>query len=704
MLYRVLGPLEVVGHDGVAVPLPGDRERVLLATLVLGANRVVSTSRLVDAIWGEDSPATAGKALQVHVSNLRKKLTAAGRADALGSAPGGYVLHACAGEVDLARFEELVEHQSGGPAEVSARLGEALSLWRGPALADVPSDLLQAERLRLDELRLVALERRIEADLALGRHLDLLPELQSLVRDQPFREALRGHLMVSLYRAGPPGRRFSRLPRGEAGPRRGARHRSRAELRALELGILNQEPGLAILTERDAGADKQAQRGQKLPQPLSSFVGREGEMATLSQLVTTHRVTAVVGTAGVGKTRLALQVATRLADEGFEGVCLTELASLRDPALVVNQVAEAIGVPEQPGRPIVDTLVDTLGANSFLIVLDNCEHLLDASAELVESVLERCPGVHVLATSREPLGVEGEHLYRLVPLATPLTGGAILVEEVGKFDAVQLFVERAASQRADFTLDDANAGAVAAVCQHLDGIPLAIELAAARLRSMSVFDLESNLADRFRFLTGGRRTALPRHRSLKAMIDWSYEMLLPAEQTVLCRLSPFVGGCRLDAAQQVCAGGAVDPAACGGESLVASSIRAWWRWSPPVGPPDTGCWTPSVSTRLTGWLNAAKMTAPPAPTPRCTFTSLSLPRQSCEVMTRGNGWPASTKTSTTSGRRAARSLLPRTGQSRPCGSPQLKASTCTGGPGTRKASSWSKPRYKRRDSCERWSG
>jgi len=233
---------------------------------------------------------------------------------------------------------------------------------------------------------------------------------------------------------------------------------------------------------------------------------------------------------------------------------------LRDPALVAAQVAEAIGVPEHPGRSIVDTLVDALGASKLSIVLDNCEHLVDASAALVETLLRRCPGAHVLATSREPLGVEGEHLYRLVPLATPLTGPGILAEEVGKFDAVQLFVERAAAQRPGFTLDDTNASAVAAVCQHLDGIPLAIELAAARLRSMSVFDIESNLADRFGLLTGGRRTALPRHRTLKAMIDWSYEMLGTAEQAVLCRLSPFAGGWRLDAAKQVCAGGVVAPA------------------------------------------------------------------------------------------------------------------------------------------------
>ena len=429
-----------------------------------------------------------------------------------------------------------------------------------PALADVPSDLLQAERARLKELRLLALERRVDADLALGRHLELLPELQALVRDQPLREALRGQLMVALYRSGrqadalalyQEGRRVLAEDLGiDPGP----------DLRALELAILNQEPRLASPSERGVVADRQTQRGPNLPQYLSSFVGREAEMATLSQLVATHRVTTVVGAAGGGKTRLALKVAAGLSDGTFEGVSLAELASLRDPALVANQVAEAIGVPEQSGRPIVGTLVDAVGTNHFLIILDNCEHLVNASADLVETLLQRCPGVHVLATSREPLGVEGEHLYRLVPLSTPLTESGILVEEVGKFDAVQLFVERAADQRADFTLDDTNAGAVAAVCQHLDGIPLAIELAAARLRSMSVFDLESNLADRFRLLTGGRRTALPRHRSLKAMIDWSYEMLLPAEQTVLSRLSPFAGGWRLDAAQRVCAGEGVDPA------------------------------------------------------------------------------------------------------------------------------------------------
>jgi predicted ATPase/DNA-binding SARP family transcriptional activator len=565
MRYCLLGPLEVLGDDGSPLVLSGQRERALVAVLVLNANRAVSPARLVDALWGEEPPATATNALQVRVSKLRKKLAAAStRKDLLRSVPAGYVLEVGPGELDLDRFEGLTAGSGGGQAELSRRLGEALALWRGPALAGVDTDVLAGDAARLEESRMVALERRIDADLALGRHHGLVPELEALVRANPLREGLRGQLMVALYRAGRQAGALAVYRQGRAVLAEELGIDPGPALQALEVAVLQQSPEIAVPSAAKAGPRAERaeltrateRRGHNLPRALSNFVGREAETGVLGQLIDAHRLAVVVGTGGVGKTRLALEVAGALTDRFDEGVWLVELASLRNPNLVVDVVAEALGVPEQPGRPLLESIVDALGQKRPLVVLDNCEHLAAACARVVESLLRGCPGVHVLATSREPLGVDDEQVFRLAPLPTPVLYDRELgAEEAAASDAVQLFVERASAQRPGFALDDANAGAVASICQQLDGLPLALELAAARLRSMSVFDIEARLAGRFSLLSGGRRTAPARHQTLQALIDWSYEMLASPEQAVLRRLSIFAGGWRLDQAEQVCTGG-----------------------------------------------------------------------------------------------------------------------------------------------------
>jgi predicted ATPase/class 3 adenylate cyclase len=291
-----------------------------------------------------------------------------------------------------------------------------------------------------------------------------------------------------------------------------------------------------------------------LPELVSSFVGRETEVIELRKLVETSRLVTLSGAGGSGKTRLALQVAAEALDDFADGAWLVELASLADAALVTSAVASVLGVREEPGRPLLETLVNALSDRHLLVILDNCEHVLAAAAKLADTLLRSCPRVSVLATSREPLGIAGERAYRVPSLSLPGPDQVLTPDEAGSFDAVRLFADRAVRHRPDFLLDDTNAAIVASLCRKLDGMPLAIELAAARLGSLSVADIEQRLDDRFGFLTRGARTAHPRQQTLHALIDWSYDLLDETEQTVLCRLSVFAGGWTLGAAEAVCSG------------------------------------------------------------------------------------------------------------------------------------------------------
>jgi predicted ATPase/class 3 adenylate cyclase len=294
-----------------------------------------------------------------------------------------------------------------------------------------------------------------------------------------------------------------------------------------------------------------------LPQQVSSFIGRDDAVKEVRGALDTSRLVTLTGAGGVGKSRLAVQVAAEMLDGSGDGVFLVELASRQDPEWVVGAVASALWVREQPGRPLVDTLIDALGQRRLLLILDNCEHVRDAAAGLTARLLRWCPGVVVLATSREPLGVAGEHLYRVPSLDVPPDGASAVAEVLG-CSAVDLLVERAGQQRSDATLGAANAGAVASICRRLDGIPLAIELAAARLSSLSFDELSARLDQQFRLLVAGDRTGVPRHRTLQALVDWSYDLLEPDERNALRRLSTFAGGFTLESAHAVVAGGGGD--------------------------------------------------------------------------------------------------------------------------------------------------
>ena len=300
-----------------------------------------------------------------------------------------------------------------------------------------------------------------------------------------------------------------------------------------------------------------------LPLQINSFVGRQAEMAQVRELLSSHRLLTLTGAGGTGKTRLSLQVAAELLEKYGDGVFLVELAALSGASLVPQAVAGALGVREEPGRSMTETLMEYLRSKSLLLLLDNCEHLIAACASLADTLLRSCARLQVLATSREALGVMGEKTWRVPPLAVPTAGDLPLGEkEVASvlldYDGPHLFVERARLQRGDFVLDRGNVEAVAQVCARLDGIPLAIELAAARVRSLSVPEIVARLDKRFRLLTGGSRTALPRQQTLRALIDWSYDLLTGPEQTLWRRLSVFAGGWTLEAAESVCAGEGIE--------------------------------------------------------------------------------------------------------------------------------------------------
>jgi predicted ATPase/DNA-binding SARP family transcriptional activator len=461
---------------------------------------------------------------------------------------GGYALAVEAGLLDAARFERLMGAarealERGAAATAASRFREALALWRGRALADVAGvESLAREGARLEELRLVAVEGRIEADLALGLGAEAAGELETLVAEYPVRERLWRLLVLALYRAG---RQADAL----------AAYRRAREVLAGELGI---EPGeelrqleQAVLRQQVPAMPPPARHN--LPVRLTSFVGREEELAAAGRLVGESRLVTLTGAGGAGKTRLAIEFATGAAERFDGGVWLAELAGLADAELVPSIVMQALGVRQSGEVAVLEALRYRLRSAKLLLVLDNCEHLLGACADLAVALLGSCPGLRVLATSREPLGVPGEAVYPLPPLAVPPESTDAQV--AARAPAVRLFLARGRSARADAGVQAAPMAVVARICRELDGLPLAIELAAARMSVLSAEEIEAHLADKFRFLAYRRPTADPRHQTLKTAISWSYELLPEQERRVLGELSVFAGGFGLAAMAAVCCGG-----------------------------------------------------------------------------------------------------------------------------------------------------
>jgi predicted ATPase/DNA-binding SARP family transcriptional activator len=560
MEFGILGPLEV--RDGPApVRVPGAKERALLADLLVNAGRVVSADRLVEDLWGERPPGNPANTLQGRVSALRRALGPAGSGLVV-TRPPGYVLEADPGQVDAARFERLVAEAGRAAGSAAARLlEEALGLWRGPAVAEFADQpWAQAEAARLEELRLAAREALVELRLAAGGHAGLVGELEGLVAAHPTRERLRAHLMVAYYRSGRQADALGVYAETREVLAEELGIDPSPELQRLQRQILVQDPAL------EAAPDAEPPR-HNLPERLTSLVGREQELRDAAKLVSQHRLVTVTGPGGAGKTSLAVALAGRLVAGHPDGVWLVELAALRDSALLAEVVATALGLGGVPAAPDgsvaapADRLAAFVADRALLLLLDNCEHLVGACAELAGRLLRAGPGVRILATSREVLGVPGEVVWPIPPLAVPEpgAGGAdgaepAPPEALAAYDAVRLFVERAASADPGFVLDAASGPVVAELCRRLDGLPLAIELAAARTRALPPAELAARLEDRFRLLSGGARTLDPRQRTLRATVDWSWDLLDDPDRRLLRRLSVFSGGWTVAAAEAVCAG------------------------------------------------------------------------------------------------------------------------------------------------------
>jgi predicted ATPase/DNA-binding SARP family transcriptional activator len=541
---RLLGPVQVV-RSGCEVGLGGPRPRAVLALLVLEAGRVVPAGRLVEEVWQGSPPPGAAKTLRSYMSRLRGLLSPDA---ALAARGGGYVLGLDLELVDAVRFERLAGAgqaalSAGEAAAAAGRFRQALGLWRGAALADVCAvEPLAREAARLEELRLTAAEGRIEADVALGLHAEVAGELEGLVAEYPLRERLWRLLVLALYRAERQAdalaayRRARDMLADELGLEPGQ------ELRRLEQAVLRQEVPAAAPPAR-----------HNLPAPLTSFVGREQDLAKLDGLLGEARLVTLSGTGGTGKTRLALEAGARVADRFRDGVWLAELAGIADPGLVAAQVMGALGVRQHGDVPVLEALVYRLRSAELLLVLDNCEHLLDACAQLAGALLRAAPGLRVLATSREPLGIPGEVTYPVRPLDLPPE--AADARDAVQAPAVRLFLDRGSAARGGTASAVAPVAVAQRICRKLDGLPLAIELAAARLGTLSAAEIEAHLADRFRFLAYRRPAANPRHQALRAAMDWSYELLSAAERRVLGELSVFAGTFALAQAAEVCAGG-----------------------------------------------------------------------------------------------------------------------------------------------------
>jgi predicted ATPase/DNA-binding SARP family transcriptional activator len=596
----ILGTLAVHDEAGRPVRVGGYRVRLLLMLLALDAGRVVPGYSLIERLWDDDPPANSGNSLQSLVSRLRASLRQAGLSDqSIESHPVGYRLAVPPQDVDAVAFGTLASQGAqalaAGDAVTAKRvLTEALGMWRGPALADASgAEFAAGPAARLEELRTRATLDLIEAGLALGESDSLTGELRAMITADPVAERPRGLLMRALYAAGRQAEALAVYAEARDLLASQLGVDPSPQLEEIYLGVLRQDlaqPAAQVPAATGQFPEERSEpatpafalRAAIVRKPLTSFVGRDEDVARVRKMLGEGRLVTLTGPGGAGKTRLAVETTGRLA--AARPVWFVELAPVTEPSEVPYAVLDALGIREAPvltragagqATPAdpAKRLVTALGERPALLILDNCEHVIEAAAALADEVLAGCPSVRVLATSREPLRIAGEALWPVPPLPVPPvragssgeTGPGTVVHgdgqvgngagEVASYASVRLLADRAAAVRPGFTVNESNAADVTRICRALDGMPLAIELAAARLRTLSAAQLAERLDARFELLTGGSRTAVPRHQTLRAVVDWSWELLSGPEQVLARRLAVFPGGATLAAAEQVCQDG-----------------------------------------------------------------------------------------------------------------------------------------------------
>ncbi|TCP50815.1 putative ATPase [Tamaricihabitans halophyticus] len=575
MRFGVLGPLAVWNADGTEVAVPGRKVRALLANLLVLDGKPVSADRLMEHLWGADQPGNPAGALQAKVSQLRRVLDEVepGGRQLLTAGPSGYALRLDQATVDANQFAELVRdaRQQPDPGVRAKLLREALDLWRGAAYADFADEEFARSTIdRLEESRRAAWDDAVQARLELGQHAELIGELSDALVHDPLRERLRALHMHALYLAGRQAdalHSFDQLREHLAeelgldpGP----------EISELRQRILRQDPTLR-LAEPAHDTTRHTPPRTNLPLPATEIIGRQAELSSIVATLHPGRLVTLLGPGGVGKTRLALEVAHQY-QEAPDGVWFLELGALSehdctDPvSALAEHIAAALNIREHQTlamsmstepRSAAEQLTDALRDKRQLLVLDNCEHLVESVAALADRLRRAVPELSLLATSREPLGLHGEQLWPLAPLTLPAPDSGY-TQSWSESGAIQLFVARAAARAPGFRLSEDNAATIAAICRRLDGLPLALELAAARVRALGIEQLAARLDDRFGILTTGNRDAPERQQTLRAVIDWSWELLSDPERTVLRRLAVHTDGCTLAAAEAICAGDGID--------------------------------------------------------------------------------------------------------------------------------------------------
>ncbi|MFD1938742.1 alpha/beta fold hydrolase [Nonomuraea mangrovi] len=535
MRFGVLGPLAVWTDDGALVRVPDTKVRALLADLLLAEGHPVSISALIDDLWGDDLPVNPTSTLQTRISQLRRALEEAepGSRDLVVTQPPGYMLRVAADAVDVGRFRGLAQRARtvAEPRTRRSLLADALALWRGPAFADVSeAPFARAAIDRLEEERMVVIEEHAEARLEMGEHHLLSAELAEVVAGHPLRQRLRAVYMRGLYRSGRHSQALDtyRDLRTRLADELGLD--PAADLVSLHQAILSQDPALAAVPA-------EASARTNLPAAMTELIGRATAVERVRARLRSGRLVTLTGPGGVGKTSLALEVARDLDD-----AYLVELAAL-DASAGEQDLLQAIRNLTQPDGERV-------------LVLDNCEHVVEQVAAVADKLLGTAPHLRILATSREPLGILGEQVWPVPPLGLP--SSATDSGAVARSSAIQLFVARATAAKPDFQLTPANTPAVVEICRRLDGLPLALELAATRVRALEIHDLATRLDDRFRVLATGRRGAPDRQRTLQAMIEWSWDLLTEPERTVLRRLAIHPDAWSLQAAEAICPGDVAD--------------------------------------------------------------------------------------------------------------------------------------------------